>query len=474
MSSTAEPVDPAVYRVAWAVIVGALAVVFDTTIVSVALRTLAHDLHASVDTIQWVSTAYLLALGVTVPIVGWAQRRVGGKTLWLTALGIFLIGSILCSLAWNITSLILFRVIQGVGGGLMLPLLSTLIIQAAGGRALGQIMATISLPAVLGPILGPVLGGLILQHLSWSWLFWVNLPFCVIGFILAVWLLPRDAPTAPAPLDITGFLMISPAMTSLLYGLSNVARPGGFSRGDVLIPLIGGSVLLGMFIRRAWERGGQSLINVRLLMHQALASSSLLLFLSGISLYGALLLLPLYFQEVRGTDAFGAGLLLISQGVGTLFSRSLAGRFSDRVGPRWVTVVGFTVVALGTLPFAFADAHTSAVVLMGALLIRGIGLGAVTIPLMALAFSGLQRAEIPDASIITRIATQVGGSFGTAVLAVILDSTLRIAATPAGPGQAFQQSFWWATGFSVVAALLALRLPQAGTMDQRQQHFKAS
>ena len=144
-------------------IVGGLAVVFDTTIVSVALRTLAVELHTSVATIQWVSTGYLLALGVTIPLAGWAQGRFGGKRVWMFALLVFLVGSIASSLAWSAASLIAFRVVQGIGGGLMLPLMSTLVMQAAGGKALGRTMSVVSLPAILGPILGPVLGGVILN-----------------------------------------------------------------------------------------------------------------------------------------------------------------------------------------------------------------------------------------------------------------------------------------------------------------------
>jgi MFS family permease len=147
-------VDPAVIRVSAVLITGALAVVFDSTIVSVALHTLASSLHASVATIQWVSTGYLLALGVAVPLAGWAQRRFGGKRVWMLALTLFLVGSILCSLAWNAPSLIGFRFVQGLGGGLMLPLLQTLIMQAAGGKNLGRTMSIISLPTALGPILG--------------------------------------------------------------------------------------------------------------------------------------------------------------------------------------------------------------------------------------------------------------------------------------------------------------------------------
>ncbi len=445
-----------VHRVAWAVIVGALAVVFDTTIVSVALRTLTHALHVRVDLIQWVSTAYLLALGVAIPLVGWAQRRVGSKALWMIALTIFLLGSILCSLAWNAPSLILFRVVQGLGGGLMLPLMTTLIMQAANGQALGRLMSTISLPVVLGPILGPVIGGFILQHLTWPWLFWVNVPFCLLGLILAAWLLPRDAPAPSAPLDGVGLALIAPALVGLLYALTNVAKVGGFTRGDVLLPLTLGVALLAAFTLWAWRRGPRALINVRLLTHGPLGSSSLLLFLSGVSLYGAMLLLPLYVQEVRGTDALGAGLLLIPQGIGTLLSRTAAGRLTDQIGPRWVTAAGFAIVTLGTLPFAFADAHTHPLVLMAALVTRGFGLGAVTIPIMALAFTGLARTDVPDASMVTRIATQVGGAFGTAVLAVILQGAARAATAGAA---AFHHAFWWTTAFSALAVVLSLLLP---------------
>src|SRR5699024_7251817 len=159
---------------------------FDTTNVAVALHTLASDLDVSVATIQWVSTGYLLALGVTVPISGWAGRMLGGKRLWMLALALFLVGSVLSSLAWSAASLIAFRVVRGVAGGLLMPLIATLVMQAAGGRGLGKIMSVVGLPAVLGPVLGPVLGGLILQHLHWSWMFWVNVPFCVAGLVLAM------------------------------------------------------------------------------------------------------------------------------------------------------------------------------------------------------------------------------------------------------------------------------------------------
>src|SRR5215472_368848 len=180
-----DKIDPEVLKRALILIVGFLAVIFDTTIVSVALHTLATQLHASVPTIQWVTTGYLLALGIAVPLSTWGLRRFGGKRLWMAALTVFLVGSIGSSLAWNVGSLIAWRVVQGAGGGIMFPLLTTLIMQAAGGRALGRTVTIVALPALLGPILGPLIGGAIITHLSWRYMFWVNVPFCVAGILLA-------------------------------------------------------------------------------------------------------------------------------------------------------------------------------------------------------------------------------------------------------------------------------------------------
>ncbi|CAN5302955.1 MDR family MFS transporter [soil metagenome] len=454
-----EVLDPTLRRTAIAVVVGALAVVFDTTIVSIALHTLTTDLHATVDTIQWVSTGYLLALGVTIPVVGWAQSRLGGKRLWILGLSIFLLASILCSLAWSAPSLIAFRVLQGVGGGIMLPLMSTLVVQAARGKNLGQVIATTSLPVVLGPILGPVLGGLILTFASWHWMFWVNVPFCVVGLVLAVRMLPADRPDQRVRLDVVALALLSPAVVGMLYGLSNVGRDGGFGRTDVLVPLIAGVALLGGFIGWAAHRAGSALVDIRLLRFRPLATSATLLFLSGFALYGAMLILPLYWQEVRGTDALGAGLLLVPQGIGTLLSRSLAGRLTDRIGARWISITGFAIFAIATVPFALATPTTNDVLLMAALLVRGFGLGAVTIPLMSVAFLGLERADVPHASTITRIATQVGGSFGVAVLAVILHAAMSGAHAPGEVAAAFDRSFWWAFAFSGAAVLLSFLLP---------------
>jgi len=467
-SAAAEPpvekLDPTVVKTALILIVGGMAVIFDTTIVSVALHTLSVKLDTPVTTIQWVSTGYLLALGIAVPLSTWGLQRFGGKRLWMFSLAVFLVGSVGSSLAWDVGSLIGWRVVQGIGGGLMLPLMTTLIFQAAGGKSLGRLVTYVAMPALLGPILGPLIGGAILTHLSWRFMFWVNVPFCVIGILLAWRYLNTDAPARPGPgaakprLGVPGLLLIAPGTSVILLGLANAGTAAGFAHPDVIIPLIAGVTLLAAFTGYALRKS-HPLVEVRLLARRSVASSSAVLFFSGFSLYGAMLLMPLYYQDVRGTTALGAGVMLVPQGIGAVFSRTVAGSNIDRFGSRVIAMAGFVIVAAATVPFALAGPHTSEWVLALWMAIRGFGLGAVTMPVMVAGYIGLDKQQIPHSSVLTRTAQQIGGSFGTAVLAVILEGA--IAAHPATLADAFHVAFWWSVGFSAVAMLLSLWLPGA-------------
>ena len=454
-----EPIDPALKRMAIAIVVGAITVILDTTIVSVGLHELGTALGASITTIQWVSTAYLLAMFVTIPLTGWAQGRLGSKRLWLLGLSVFLLGSALCALAWNPASLIAFRAVQGLGGGVMLPLMATILMQAAGGKNVGRLMAAVSLPAALGPILGPVIGGIILHSLTWQWMFLVNLPVGLVGIVLAMRAMPGGLDGRRVSLDTVGLLLVTPGIIGIIYGLTEAGSKGGFTHASVLVPLLAGVGLVVAFVAWALRRGERALIDIKLFSHRPLAASSTLMFLSGIALYGAMLLLPLYWQQVRGEDALGAGLLLVPQGVGALLSRTLAGRLTDRLGARWVAMGGFAVLTLATVPFALATATTPTWVLMCVLAVRGFGLGAVFIPLMSVAYEGLERHEMPDASIVTRVAQQLGGSFGVAILAAILTNAALGVTDLAGLAHAFDMAFWWAVGFSVVATAMTFLLP---------------
>ncbi len=452
-----DKIDPQVLRTGLILVVGVVAIVFDTTIVSVALHTLSTELRAPVATIQWVTTGYLLALGMAVPLSAWGIQRYGGKHLYLVSLVVFLIGSIGASTAWDADSLIAWRVIQGIGGGLLLPVMTTIIMQAAGGKALGKTVTIVALPGLLGPILGPLVGGAILTHLSWRFMFWVNVPFCVVGLILAARYLPKDVTPERTPkLDVLGFAMLAPGVAALILALSNAGRNSGFGHADVIAPLLAGVALTVAFCAYAVRRA-DPLLDIRLLSRRPVGSASAVLFFSGFVLYGAMLLLPLFYQQARGATALAAGIMLIPQGIGSLLSRGLAGTLTDKIGARPIAVGGFVIVAVATAPFAFVDAHTNVWLMAAFLVVRGFGLGAVTIPVMAVAYQGLARSEMAHSSALTRITQQIGGSFGTAILAVILEQA--VAAHDGNLFAAFHIAFWWSVGFSVLAALLALWLP---------------
>lgn len=441
-----------------ALIVGGVTAILDTTIVAIGLHTLTVELDAPVSTIQWVSTGYLLALAIAIPFVSWAQGRFGGKRLWLFALSLFLLGSILSACAWNAESLIAFRVLQGLGGGVMFPLMQTLAMQHVSPESRTRTMAVVSLPVALGPIIGPVLGGLVLNVLDWRWLFLINVPIGIVGLVLAVGFMADDRPRHNAPhgqLDMVGAVLLTPALAGLLYGLSNAHGQGGFDRSDVLIPAIGGVLLLAAFISWATRRAGTALVDVRLLAVRSVRHSSITLSLLGAVLFAGIFLLPLYFQTLRGYSVLAAALVLIPQGAGSLLSRFVAGALVDTFGARLVAVVGFLLIAAATVPFPLVGTDTSLWLLGFVLFIRGLGLGIVIIPVMTVAYLDIHREEMPHASGITRIVQQLGGAFGTALTAVMLTA----GTTPHRPEAGFGAAFWGIIAMTVVAAGTALFLP---------------
>ena len=418
---------------------------------------------------QWVSTGYLLMFALAVPITGWACDRFGAKRVWLAALLLFLAGSVLCGAAWNLAALIGFRLIQGFGGGLMIPVLQTLLVRAARSRdRLGRLVAVATLPAVAGPVFGPIIGGLVVGHASWRWIFYVNVPVCLAGVLLAWRVLPADdAERRPARLDLVGLLLLSPGLGALLYGLASVGTDGGFWHVGVVAPLAAGAVLMTAFLcwagrRQACSRNQPPLVDLGLFRVRSFSAAAALAFISGLSMYGAMLLLPLYYQQVHGASVLMAGVLMAPQGIGSLLARG-AGPLTDRLGPRPVLLVSFALTAIGTLPFVVTGHGVSTVLLGAALVVRGAGLSAANIAVLAGAYRDLDPAQIPDASTATRIAQQVGASFGTAVLAVILASQLTT--HPGAAGTAYAHTFACALAFTTIAFLPVFALPGSRTRN---------
>ncbi|OKP69564.1 multidrug transporter [Paenibacillus sp. P3E] len=459
-----EKLDPAVLKVALVLVFGALAPLFDSTMVNVAIDTLRYDLNSTVSVIQWVITGYILTMGMAVPVSGWAVNRFGGKKVYMFALVVFFAGSVLCSLAWNPGSLIGFRLLQGVGAGILIPTLQTVLVQTTGGRNLGRVMSIISVPTLLGPILGPVLGGIMINALSWRWIFYVNIPITIIALLLAWRGIPSDKPSpSKQSLDIAGLLLLSPAFATLIYSIAQISNYGGLKGSRVILPLVTSLVLMTAFIVYALRTKKAPLLDLRLFKSRIFSASNATVFLAGMVMNGALLLLPLYYQQVRGESVLYTGVLLIPQGIGMLLTRSWIGRLSDRMGSRIIVILSLLVTVAATLPFAFAGPDTNQLLLSAALLVRGAALNGLLIPVMVSAYNGLRKDQVPHASISIRIFQTIGGAFGAAILATVIAHQLSGHSAPDARtvADAFHAAFWWSIGFTVAAFIPSVFLSKA-------------
>ena len=448
-------------------LLGAVTSILDTTIVNVALHPLSEIFHASVAATQWVSSGYLLALAGVIPLTGWAVERFGARTVWMTAIAVFLLGSVLCGVAWNLPSLIGFRVLQGIGGGMILPVTLTILTQAAGPSRLSKAMAAIMLPAQLAPILGPVIGGLIITSINWNWLFFVNVPLCIVALALAPKFLPSDVRHPGHPLDWRGFLLITPGLIALAYGISNAAQ--GFDALDAWLPIAVGAVLIVGFVWYALRARRSPLVDVRVFAQRSFGLASVITFVSGFSSFASMFLLPVFYQELRGDSALTTGLLLIPQGLGTIAFLGVQGRLKQ-LDPRILVAGGVALTMIGLLPFVFSGSSGNDVLLLVGQFVRGFGIGASMLPIMTLAFAGLARAEVPRASAAFNIVQRVGAPFGVTVVAVILQALAARGSGAAHVTAAFQTTFWWVIAFSLVPLALAFLLrkpaPAAPVVDE--------
>ena len=454
MTDTKDRIDPFVWRVAIVVVLGSIMSILDTTIVNVALQTLHHKLHSPLSDIQWVITGYLLSLATVIPLTGWASRRFGAKKVYLVSLTLFTLGSALCGLAASTNELILFRVLQGVGGGMIMPVGQLILADTAGPKAMGRVISVTGVPTMLGPILGPTIGGLILSTGSWRLIFYVNVPIGAIAILLALRILPASGLLAKPPrLDVRGLALMATGLPLLTYGLAEIGITHGFSSAKVLIPLLASAILIPAFVWHALGRKAP-LLDLRLYRRSTYASASLVMFFLGGALFGAIILLPLYFQQVRGESVIDTGLLLGPQGLGMALVMPFVGRLVDKVGGGPLAFFGVAVTLVAGVPLGLIGAHTSLVWLSGVQFVRGIGIGFAFMPAYVAALGALERRELPDASPQLNVLMRVGGSIGTAVLAVVLERALVAAShTPgaAGVAGAYGTALWWSFGISVAA-----------------------
>jgi EmrB/QacA subfamily drug resistance transporter len=484
-----EGLDRETLIVAGVVMLGAIMSILDTTVVNVAIDHLAVAFHSSLTTIQWVITGYTLALAAVIPVTGWAADRFGTKRIYLTSLVLFTLGSMASGLAWSAGSLIAFRVLQGIGGGMIMPAVMTIMTKKAGPHRMGRVMGVLGVPMLVAPILGPILGGWLIDNASWRWIFFINLPIGIVAFILGMIVLEPDQPQPAHRLDWLGMLLLSPGLAVFIYGLAE-SSSYGFGSARSWGPTLAGVVLILAWFVHSW-RSPYPLIDLRTFAHTRAGAAAGTFLLFAISVFGSMLLVPLYYQSVRGASALTAGLLLAPGGLGAMLLMPVSGKLTDRYGPTWLPATGLPFVALGLLPFVFVGAHTSYVLLCFANFVQGIGMGLAMMPNMTAAMQAVPATAIARTSTAMNIIRQAGASIGTAVLSVILATAITSnlssilgphatgsggggiaslqhlparthAATVAPLAHAFASTFVWALVLILVALIPAVGMALSG------------
>ncbi|MEU6643336.1 DHA2 family efflux MFS transporter permease subunit [Saccharomonospora sp. NPDC046836] len=477
-----DKLDRGVLKIASVVVLGAIMAILDTTVVNVALQQLTIEFQTSFDRIQWVATGYMLALATVIPVTGWASDRFGTKRLYMVAIALFLVGSMVAGMAWNVESLIAFRVIQGLGGGMLMPAGMTIMIRAAGPQRVGRVMAVLGVPMLLGPIAGPILGGWLVDSVSWRWIFYINVPIGLVALWAAWRLLPKDEPQPTHRFDFPGMLMLSPGLALLIYGVSEIPVAGGIGATSVWLPMALGIVLVAGFVVRAL-RVDNPLVDLRLFRNRTFSIAAVTMALFAVSFFGAMLLLPTYFVLVRDATALEAGLLLAPQGLGAMVVMPVAGRLADKIGAGKIVLPGLVLIIAGLVVFARVGADTPYWALLASLFVLGMGMGMSMMPIMSAALQTLTKADVAQASSALNILQQTAGAIGAAVMSIILASRLagqfgvptsqgQLAATAAvmNPethdaaavlaADSFASTFLWSLVLLALCVLPALFLPR--------------
>jgi EmrB/QacA subfamily drug resistance transporter len=417
-----DKLDAPLLRISGVCLLATVMAILDVTVVTVAQRTFIAEFGSTQAVVAWTMTGYTLGLATVIPLTGWAADRFGTKRLFMGSVVAFVLGSLLCAMASTIMQLIAFRVVQGVSGGMLMPLGFMIMTREAGPGRLGRLMSILSIPMLLAPIAGPILGGWLIDTSSWKWIFLINLPIGLATFVLAGIVFPRDHPARSETFDVIGGLLLSPGLATFLFAVSSVPRYGTVADRRVLIPAAIGLTLIVAFVVHALHRADHPLIDLRLFQNPVLTRANVTMLLFAAAFFGAGLLLPSYFQQVLHQTPMQAGVHMIPQGLGAMLTMRLTGPLVDRQGPGKIVLVGIALIMAGLGTFAFGVARHAGYfpTLLVALTIMGLGMGCTMMPLSVASVQALAPHQIARGTTLMSVSHQVGGSMGTALMAMIL------------------------------------------------------
>ncbi|SCC48466.1 drug resistance transporter, EmrB/QacA subfamily [Gordonia sp. v-85] len=421
--------DPASRRIGLILVVPTLMVMLDVTVVTVALPQLTTEFDAPLSSVQWVTTAYALALVAVMPLSAYASNRFGGRRVYCAALLVFVLGSLLTALSWNIGSLIVFRALQGLGGGMLQPVGMAIALQAVPEALRGRMMAILGLPTLVGPVLGPVLGGVLVDHGSWRVVFAVNVPLGLIAAVLAWRFFPRTATRGVPRIDLRAVAALSLGGAFLVLGLSRAGDTGSLLAASILVPVGIGLVLLGYFVRRSL-RSRTPVLDLRLLAHARLRGGVVVMIFFAGAYFGSMTILPIYVQSVRSDSATTAGMLFVLPALLSGITLQIATRVADSVDPRRVAMCGIVLSTTAMILMAtLLDESTPYPAVVAILALMGIGVGATMLPTMTAATRDLESADTPGGTTILTTSNQFAVALASAAITATIAALMNSRST---------------------------------------------
>jgi DHA2 family multidrug resistance protein len=404
------------------VMMGTFMVVLDSTIVDVSLAKVMATFGVGIDTVKWIATAYLLVFAIFLPTSGWIADHFGFRKTYSLGLALFTLGSLLCSISWNMTALIMFRVIQGAGGGLLMPVGMAIVVREFPPDKRGMALGFWAIAAAASVSLGPTLGGYLIDNFAWHSIFDINVPVGILG-VFATLVIQREYKTETRrAFDIIGFLSIVLFLAPLLVALSDGNASwntggwtSGFTLGCFALSLIG---LVTFLVVEFNVR--HPLIELRLLKNFNFGMSNLVLFIFGMGMFGSTFLLPLYLQNGLGFTAFQAGSLFLPLGLIMAVMGPIAGILSDKLNPKIISSIGIALLALSLFVNRYLSLFSMTSDIMVSLYLRGLGMALIFTPLNTLSLAEIPKERLAQASGLFNVIRQVGGSFGVAIMGTLL------------------------------------------------------
>ena len=386
----------------------------DTSVVNVAIPKMETELNATTAQIQWVLTAYMLTIGVLVPISGWMTDRFGPKKLFMSALVVFTIGSILCGMSWNLTSLIFFRIIQGLGGGFMMPVAMSMIFRMFPPDRRGAVVGMLGVAMIMAPAFGPALSGVLVDYSSWRWIFYLNVPIGIAAVVLGIVAMHEFPHEVKGRFDWLGFIFSTAGFFSLLYGLNNVSSHGWAS--SEVEEFVWFGVLCIAVLVVVELRSKNPMVNLRIMKNYMFSMSLLISSLINIALFAGIFLLPVYLQNVMGYSAIRTGLFMTPAALVSAMVMPISGRLFDRIGARPLAIVGLLVTAAASYGFTTLSMHSGSTYIQWLYIIRSFGMGLTMMPVMTAGMNTVPVAWVSQGTAITNTVRQVASSLGTAFL----------------------------------------------------------